>query len=242
MNTTATIIIIAILVLAFIAIYGLLFFKMIKAREEAYGKTLCYEVVCAGDYKKGVKAIKKSVSITDNKFLDYEGKALDTNKYDHYIVAGNSMKLCGVNEGDILFVPKDFTTSQLRKNLPQILVIKRRNAQKEEAKYKVRHTWIICNINEDFSTLLLSLKDIPSFKSLLNTPECDGLDKMIEDFLENRLLKYKEHYPDCNNANSIYHEVVVSTTLHTDSNCIRFSVHPTVLIKGIVQYSFTVKD
>ena len=124
--------------------------------------------------------------------------------------------------------------------MPKIAVIKRRNAKPDEIQYKVRRAWKTCLITDNLQAIIREVLDSAAFKKLQAAEECPDKDVLIIDFFETRLKSYKAYYPDCDREQSDFHRIVISTTLHTDINEVRFSIHPLKDVKGIVAYSFTV--
>ena len=220
-----------------------LIFKIKEKRGEAFKKaqTMSYPAASAGSGIEGKNKEEISMSTEINHFYSPEGKEINASDYDHYVASGNSMILCGIQDKDLLFVKKNFNASQLV-DLPKILVIERHNAKPEEIQYKIRRTWTTCLVTDNLESIINELLESSAFRKLAETEQCPGNDVLIEDFFETRLRKYKEIYPDCTNVLSEYNRVVISTTLHTDMNEVRFSIHPLKDVRGVVEYSFTVSS
>lgn len=68
----------------------------------------------------------------------------------------------------------------------------------------------------------------------------DSKEAMLNDFYTTRLKVYNDKYINCENPSEINKTVIISTTFHTDTKKIRFSLHPASKIVGIVDNSFTV--
>lgn len=240
MNTL--LIIIAVLAVLTLTIIITLYVIMIKARKDAYIKrnVSYYDVAYAGDVKNGVKEKKSSLSYDNTHFFDIDGRRINKTNYCAFMVSGNSMKICGIHDSDLVFVKKLFNPTILEHDLPKVLVIKRRVVKTGEAKYKLRRAWLKCAITANFDNLFKSLVKKTSFKELLNSPECEGFEKMKEDFLRVRLPEYKKQYRDCDEESSPYHEIIISTTLQTNTKEVHFSIHPVINVVGVASYSFTV--
>ncbi|MDY3069370.1 MAG: hypothetical protein SOR57_06900 [Parabacteroides sp.] len=220
-----------------------LIFKIKEKRGEAFKKaqTMSYPAASAGSGIEGKNKEEISISTEINHFYSPEGKEINASDYDHYVASGNSMILCGIQDKDLLFVKKNFNVGQLI-DLPKILVIERHNAKPEEIQYKIRRTWKICSFADNLECVINELLESASFRKLAETEQCPDNDVLIDDFFEKRLIKYRSEYPDCDNVLSEYNRVVISTTLHTNINEVRFSIHPLKDVRGVVEYSFAVSS
>lgn len=197
-------------------------------------------IACAGSYREGLGDEAITASVKTNKFYAPDGTALDPGAYLQFVVSGNSMKLCDIYDGNMLFVKKGFKPDDLT-DLPLILVIRRRAAKANEAKYKVRRSWIKCAVTEDIKTLLEELMESKKFRQVLDAEQCPEKNVLLDDFFKTRLETYLKLYPDAKDPGSDFHDVIVSTTWHTDdTKGVRFSIHPVKDIVGIVDYSFTI--
>lgn len=227
----------------FFIIYSVKIIKSLKEnRDEARrrDRTDYFPVACAGSYTSGIGEKAVSASTNINHFFTPEGTTIVSKAYNQYVVSGNSMSLCGIYNSNLLFVKKDFKVKDLI-DLPKILVIKRRDAKIGEVQYKVRRAWYKCTINDNLDEVLNTIIISSKFQSILNSSECPGESVLIDDFKNERLLHYKANYPDAHDDKSEYHNIIISTTLHTDmEKGIRFSIHPIKDIMGIVEYSFTI--
>lgn len=210
----------------------------IEARKE--NKRNLFPLVCAGSYISGYGEEGVSASIDINHFYTPEGFEINPKVYRQFVVTGNSMSLCGIFDKNLLFVSKKNSTNDLI-DFPKILVIKRRDAHPNEIQYKVRRAWKKCAITDDLSTILNQIIESTNFKNVLSADECPTKKTLIKDFFDIRLKRYKENFPDAENENSEFHDIVISTTWHTDNEKgVRFSIHPIKDIVGVVEYSFTV--
>lgn len=218
-----------------------------RKRETAQLNKKYYPVASAGNYKKTLPAKEESVSVSLNKFYDKNGCKINPDEYLQFVVSGDSMKFCGIHDKDLLFVAKDFRIVQLKK-FPYILVIRRSNFKPGETEYKVRRAWASAHYdNDEFRNILNQIlessdfKEVKQLKDEVGKPVYPGDNVIIEDFIYNRLPKYKERYIDCNDFDEWNKTVVISTTYDTDKRYIHFSIHPIADIVGIVKESFTVK-
>lgn len=210
----------------------------IEARKES--KRSAYPLACAGSYISGLGEEGTSASVEMNHFYTPDGIEIDSTAYNQFVVAGNSMSLCGIYDKNLLFVKKKFSADNLI-DLPKILVIKRRNAQPNEIKYKVRRAWKKCTVTDDLPSILSQIIESPKFKSILNADKCPTRELLVYDFFQTRLHRYMENYPDAQHEESEFHDIIISTTWHTDDEKgVRFSLHPIKDVMGIVEYSFTV--
>lgn len=210
----------------------------IEARKE--NKRSLFPLACAGSYISGYGEDGVSASIDINHFYTPEGVEINPTVYRQFVVTGHSMSLCGIFDKNLLFVSKKFSTNDLI-DFPKILVIRRRDAHPKEIKFKVRRTWKKCAITDDLSIILEQIIESTNFKNVLAADECPTKKALIEDFFDIRLNRYKENFPDAENENSEFHDIIISTTWHTDDEKgVRFSIHPIKDIVGIVEYSFTV--
>ena len=210
-----------------------------RAASRAESRLARYLAVSAGTDTEGKSKEAVTVSVETTHFYAPNGTEIDASQYEPFVVSGNSMSLCGIYDKDLLLVAKGFESSQLT-DLPKIAVIKRRNAKPDEIQYKVRRAWKTCLITDDLQAVIREVLASAAFKKLQAAEECPDKDVLITDFFETRLKSYKIYYPDCDREQSDFHRIVISTTLHTDINEVRFSIHPLKDVKGIVAYSFTV--
>ena len=88
--------------------------KRLKIRNQVAIDTELLPTVCAGSTKKDlpIKASEKVVSLKYNSFTDDNGVKLNISDYSAYIVAGNSMQFCDINEGDLLLESKAFNPKE----------------------------------------------------------------------------------------------------------------------------------
>lgn len=210
-----------------------------KAREELERKLVSYPTASAGTPSRSIPAEQKSIPTRYTQFLDYEGRVINSNDYLQFVVKGNSMQFCGINDNDLIFVKKDFNIDQLE-SLPTPIVIRRDNAPSIETQYKVRRAWGLCSIEtcEEFVAKMVRSEE---FRKIIGVIKYfDGEDALLEDFKVQRLDKYRKKYLIDNMPSEEYNQVIVSTTFHTDEKKIRFSIHPVSDVIGVVCASFTV--
>ena len=75
-----------------------------KAREELERKLVSYPTASAGTPSRSIPAEQKSIPTRYTQFLDYEGRVINSNDYLQFVVKGNSMQFCGINDNDLIFV------------------------------------------------------------------------------------------------------------------------------------------
>lgn len=210
-----------------------------RAALQKEARLASYLAAFAGTDTEGKKKEEVSASVETTRFYASDGKEIDASLYDQFVASGNSMILCGIHDKDLLFVEKGFDVSRLV-DLPKVVMIKRRDAQPDEIQYKIRRTWKVCRITDNLPLVLDEIMNLLAFRKLQETVACPAKEVLTEDFFDVRIKKYKEYYPDCDSEHSEFHQIIISTTLHTDINEVRFSVHPVKDIKGVVAYSFTI--
>lgn len=214
--------------LLFIALTIFLFIKMREYRNP----TTMYDVACAGMIH-GEAEKMKSVSIKTDQFLDHDGRCLNVDDFHLFMVSGESMKLCGIHNRDIVFVPKNYSCEN--ETFPAVLVLEREKAKEGEAKYKIRRGWnIVQYTNADFEDVIRSIMNSKKFRTVKEDKAYPGDKIIIEDFFNERLKRYEKEHPADKRG-----RILISTTLHTDEDKIYFSIHPVELIVGKIAYSFT---
>lgn len=224
------------LCIASLCIAGIIYYTM-KTRK-AYRKPVLVSYALAGsevsNLPDNVPELTRSVNLRSRTYRSKNGAELDPENYYHFITHGNSMQYCNINDGDLLFVTKNFKIGQLN-SFPAIVVLRRLNSAQGRAHYKLRRAWACCKITDDFDEILRSIMNLRTFDVIKQIPSYDGEEELIKDFFEVRLSRYKEnHKNDMENSQ----DVVVSTTFHTNENKVRFSIHPTSTIEGIVIGAF----
>lgn len=227
----------------FICLFIFLFVNMIKNRNNADKGHKAYDVACAGSTHGGVGDVEKiesSILLTDE-FLDYEGKAINVDDYLQFIVSGESMKLSGIHDKDIVFVPKEYSCGS--ETLPSVFVLKKEHPKEGEAKYKIRRGWKIVQWQEDkkaYGSILQSIMSTEKFNSIKENEAYPGDEEIIKDFIKTRLEKYEKEHPLKDRG-----LILISTTLHLNNpddpkdDEIDFSIHPVDLIVGRISFSYS---
>lgn len=225
--------------------------KRNEQREKMENDTRTIELTSAGsDYhndNEGCHFHEKSEvevsSIDTTVYKDELGNILDPNKYNLYIVDGNSMKLCGIYDKDLIFSTKNFNISDI-KEFPVILVINKKHIKQNCPTSKVRRTWAHVTYRDN-NTLIEALKKVlmsDNFQEIRILPEYPGDDEILKDFVDERLRLYVEEYIKCENPNDFDKDIIISSTLNTKKNVIHFSIHPVNKISGQVIASFDMSN
>lgn len=224
------------LLVLFVLILSISIFEVRKIRrksiDEIVNGKMSYFNVVAGNCNHIVSEKSDSISCAVSDFKDKNGNKIDSESFDKYVVVGESMKLCGIHDKDLLFVDKNYKDSL--SSLPKVLVMEISKAKENEVKYKVRRAWRVCNINDNLDNLIKEIQNNPKFAALKESEHYSNDELMIKDFHE-ELEKYREEFLT-NGESKDYSEIVISTTIRDDK--IHFSIHPLQLVVGVVRHSF----
>lgn len=227
---------------------GVMFWKKVSVASHPF----FVDIVAAGDVKKDTPQTRPLILDLDGSEQNAKLKTiLESDNYIRFLVNGYSMLLANIHTNDIVLVDP---AKKLKDDCqcPCVVVLKRdekalQRARKEKdyAEYKLRRAWIICSITDNIDS---KLEEILSSQDFLSLKDKHGEHfmtnaEMIEDFKEYRMQKYVNDYPNCNDVTSSFHRVVISTTLHANPNTqhsatynkVTFSIHPLVLVQGIVE-------
>lgn len=199
-------------------------------------ETFSIPITLAGSDASAIVGMQahEDIDIYNRKYENKDGIELDPKNYSWFVTRGNSMQYCNINDGDLLFVTKNFKIEQLN-SFPEIIVLSKRNPTKEGVQHKLRRAWACCNITDDFNEILKSIMNLGTFDVIKRIPGYDGEEELIKDFFDTRLRLYKENHKEDMESSQ---DVVISTTFHTDENKVRFSIHPISTIEGIVVGAF----
>ena len=195
----------------------------------------------AGSKESEASTKVSAIDIQQCNFCDSNGKPLNLSLYNCYVVHGDSMKYAGINDNDFILVPKDFNLDSL-KSFPEILVIRYREQNENKPLYKVRRAWYKGSIEDDLEKAAQSIMGMPKFDKLTQQEGYKGAEWMIKDLLEKRLVDYKRTYFKEGKCPQQYKQIIISTTFDTIKKEIHFSIHPTSLIVGNVEASYTIKS
>lgn len=209
-----------------------------KVREELKDSRYLYFTASAGTPSSVIPVKEVSIATKYTQFKSSEGVAINPDEYIQFVVKGESMQFCGINHNDLIFVKKGFKLDDLN-SFPVPIVLHRDNAFANETQYKVRRAWGLCKF-ETCEKLIEKILASNEFRDRIATIRFfDGKKAMLDDFYVERLEVYRKKYIDCECPSEINKTVVVSTTFHTDTKKIRFSLHPASQVVGIVSNSFT---
>ncbi|MDE7402175.1 MAG: hypothetical protein K2M87_02045 [Muribaculaceae bacterium] len=197
--------------------------------------------VSAGSHYKEIPPKMRTVSAKYNLFKSSSGQPLNTSAFDSYLVQGNSMQYCDIHPGDIVFAQKGFRLSDLTK-FPSAVILKNLKANKNQCQFKIRRAWTVCPDNledEEYIKILTEVMNSPEYLNLKdkakNIYESD--DKMLEGF-----MKKLEEYRANRDTESLGQSIVISSTYDVDNKKIRFSIHRTSSLMGIVKYVVSVSN
>ena len=237
-----------------IVVFLLLFFlqgRMFLYNLKVVGDSVVVDVVTAGDFKRDTpEKIPVIIDLDDSEKNDKMRQTLKNKEYEPFLVSGYSMLLANIQSNNFVLIKKGNKLTP-ETQLPCVVVLERdvkslKRAEEENdfAKYKLRRAWLVCSIADCQENGLDSILSSEEFKKLFedNKRYFMSHQEMKDDFLEYRMKKYIEDYPYCKDVSSPYHQVVVSTTWHSNPstqhtetyNKVTFSIHPLVLVKGIV--------
>lgn len=207
------------------------------------------KVSCAGSAIPNTPREVKVQGINRRKFYDKNNNPVNPENFKKYWVKGCSMLLCGIKENDLLFTHDIGLKDILSAVYPQVYVLKRddyvRHKVAEEndmAEYKIRRTWAVVHIGKD--DLIECAKRIMStdeFRDLqAKHPTAFLTEKeMLEDFENERIEKFKNHYPNSAEETNENHIAIISTTLKSSKgDKVTFSIHPARTVVGKVIYSY----
>lgn len=233
---------------AFVLLFGLL----LLSAAVFTSRRIWMPVACAGKAETGMLHWRRGPSMYSNEFVAPDGTALSPKKYQSYVTRGESMCLCGIHEGAVLFVRKDYCFDEQRITFPKILLLKRDKWGWKNWKdivlmwlglkpsYKVRRAWALYRVGEDdVDAILEQIREDATFGFLESRPEFMGWDAMKNNFKNVKLGKYKTKYSGCEKDADANHLAVISTTLHKN---IMFSIHPVRVIEGEVECYYNTSD
>lgn len=200
-----------------------------------------YFVACAGIKESDACTKVSAIDIQLCNFFDSDGNPLTLSLYNCYVVHGDSMKYVGIRDNDFIFVPIDFNMDSLD-SFPEILVIRYRQPKEGKPLYKVRRAWYKGSINDDLMKVAEDIMDTKKFTKLIQQEGYKGKEWMIGDLIGKRLEDYKSTYFKEGECPEQYKSIVISTTFDTVRKEIHFSIHPTSLVVGTVEESYTVQS
>lgn len=197
--------------------------------------------VSAGSHYMDIPPKMKTVSTKYNLFKRPSGQSLDPCAFDSYLVQGDSMQYCDIHTGDIVFSPKGFRLSDLKK-FPSVMILKNQIANPDQCQYKIRRAWVVCADNLEESVYIDIVKEIMESPDYLILKErakniYESNKRMLDGFLD-KLEEYQSNrHPD-----SLGQSIVISSTYDVDNKKIRFSIHRASSLMGIVKYVVCVRN
>ena len=221
------------------------------------------DIAAAGDIKKNTpmnRPLILDLSPKDDAMSKLQA-TLQDERYVRYIVSGYSMLLANIHTNDVVLADAQDKLTKDSK-FPCVVVLKRdakalsRAAEEKDfAKFKLRRAWTVCTIKDVQENGEKILDAILSMNEFAGLKESHGENfmtnyEMKKDFYEYRMKNYKEDYPQCEDPSSPYFQIVISTTLHANPathhpetfNKVTFSIHPLILVQGIVKKSFRTEE
>ena len=184
--------------------------------------------------------------------VDKDGQPVDLSHYKVFQTSGRSMLLSGIDDGDLLLTEPVSDLRQLRK-LPCVLVLRREKDMKKKAEelddhalYKVRRTWMrhcLTGRYEDLEQEVHELFQQDEFENVMDKAEeaYKGQKWMMERLRES-YDRYLDTHRKCTNRSDRNNQVIISTTLYTDCNEVRFSIHPARIVEGRVSLVYSMEQ
>lgn len=220
-------------ILIFLFIVYLLFL-WIKRPEK---KKIKYKAVSAGAV--GINQNSK-ISLCKNIYdanLKADGKRIDANDYDVYVVVGGSMTIANINDGDFVLVKNLMGNEKYNLASDNILLFEidrskdLENHYYDNVEYKLRQFVTYVDGKDDFDSW---------FNDKFNN------NQHFDIFQQKEVIKLKydkcvEKYNQNNNSNENI-ILLLSKTYNTATSEINYSFHPTKFLKGVVKYVINSKD
>lgn len=215
-------------------------------------KVTTVKVSCAGSAIVNAPNEIKVQNLNNQKFYDKNRRLINPDDYNKYWVKGWSMMLCGINDNDLVFT-KEVSLDNISFKQPHVFVLKRDECVRRKvaldndmAEYKVRRGWnIVCLGEDNLDECIKNIVESEKYRELKNKFSELFLseEEMMEDFVNVRLNKYIEQYPNCHDKLDENHKAIISTTLKASKgNKVTFSLHPVRTIMGEVLYSYKMYD
>ncbi len=202
-------------------------------------------VLAGSEEEDGCETTSSKVDIAALGRYEYkkqDGEILEPQDHKLFVVIGESMRFAGIHNHDLIFSTKKFNFDKLKDGTPQILVIHKRHPKENRPAYKLRRTWKVTQYNDNLLDEIKEILDSEAFKSVRSLSVYDGDSNLIEDFANTRVPKYCRDFISCDNPDEKDRQIVISTTFHTDTEEIRFSIHPVSRIVGQVVASFKLAE
>lgn len=239
-------ILISIFACIFLYVAILSFVKRNEARkhivEEAYKEIKILKWAVAGS-DDGCHKSAQTVSVRGVEYTLYKdanGKDINPDDYDLYIVDGESMQFCGIHNNNLIFATKGYSFDK-SSVFPMVLVIRKNRIENDKPAYKIRRAWYIANYNDGLMDVAKNLLQSDKFQKIRRLHDYDGDTAVLHDF-EESIEKYEKDYINLDNPNEKDKEVVISTTYRTREQKIRLSIHPITKVMGKVVASFPLSE
>lgn len=208
----------------------------------------------AGSYKEDTQKLCSWEDLIGKcRLEDSKHQLIDSRNYRAFMISGQSMLLCGINDGNLLLTEK---VPHIHKGqiAPCILVLKREEYKQREARergdnaiYKIRRTWAKCEITDKEDNLLQIAKnimkrdDFKKVKEKARTKNAYKSDDILLRQLKQSCNDYINEHKGCLHKYNKNHEILISTTLYVEDNEVRFSIHPARIAEGKVVYAYDLK-
>lgn len=216
----------------------LLYGYMLRTRRRYRDADGCQAsaLVSAGD-RKGVPGCVKCHSLAGKRFVDKDGSVMDAADYDHYTVVGDSMRYCGIRDGNVVFATKGANLADL-KGMPVPVVLKWADPRPGEPACKLRRAWATWIPTGDYSDMLQAIFSNPKFQQIREIKGYDTDDALARDFAEVRLPAYLRRHAVGPEGGSVADVALISTTFNVGEGKVHFSIHPLSSLVGVVKASF----
>ncbi len=175
-------------------------------------------------------------AIDITQYTDAHGVILNPRNFEKYVVTGSPMRFTGINNNDLIFVTKSFSTNL--EDFPAVMLIHKDENSPHCPDWKIRRVWAVADFEDDLVQVVRKLLDSEKFKQLKSLPAYPGDALLLEDFIENRMPKYAEKYITCKNPKLGNRRIVISSTYDTSNRVIHLSIHALHQMAGKVVASF----
>ena len=216
--------------LIFILLLCVVFLLFLWVTKPSIKKRM-YKVVKAGS-TNCIRPLTVELRDLYNRKFVFEGKAVDPNEYEIFIVSGDSMIIAGIKDGDAVLGRKLFGREKYNLTGSPVLIFEIDN---------IKGLDTICNQCFDNQFIEFKLRKFISYVEGNRTfeewfQEVAVLNKEIN---EKKVIieeKYKNSFVKNINNGIDNVTLILSSTLDYDKNTISYSFHPIQLLYGIVDY------
>jgi cell division protein FtsI/penicillin-binding protein 2 len=191
-------------------------------------KPQVYKTVSAGDTNKDFSSeIELRTNIYDCNLMISKKVKVNPEKYDVYVVIGDSMKRSHIDDHDFILVERlcDADKYSIEKDDVLLLKIDRNKDSRQDSsvEFKLRKHISYINSTNDFNAWVDELaredNDISAEK--------ESIRKKYDECIE----KYKQ-----NNSNAENYVFTFSSTFDESKKAVKYSFHPIKFLNGIVNY------